>query len=137
VTADDRTRIVERLAELAAALDARDWAAVGSAFVPDAAGYSVSGRDRITRVVRDHLGGVGPTQHLLGNHRVTVEGDRARSSTYARVYHEGAGGAAGRFFECCGEYEDAWVRVDGEWLITERKFTMSIRRGDFDVLRPE
>lgn len=135
-TEGDRREITERLALLAAALDSRDWAGVSDAFTPDATGYSRTGREAVVAVVRDHLGGCGPTQHLLGNHRITVDGDRARSLTYARVHHEGADDLADRWFECCGEYDDRWARTRDGWRLCARVFTMTIRRGDFAVLRP-
>ncbi|MFI0464283.1 nuclear transport factor 2 family protein [Saccharopolyspora sp. 5N102] len=131
-----REEIVERLAELATAIDARDWAAVAAAFLPDAHGYSRDGVEAIVRQMRDHLDGCGPTQHLLGNHRVAVDGDTARSLTYARVHHVGAGPMAGRFFECMGEYDDRWVRTPGGWRLSSRTFDMRIVLGDFAVLRP-
>ncbi|MFZ3566753.1 nuclear transport factor 2 family protein [Streptomyces sp. BH097] len=133
---DDHRLIAEALARLASALDTRDWAGVAAAFTADATGYGATGVRSILTVVRNHLGGCGPTQHLLGNHRVTVDGDRARSLTYARVYHQGAGPWAGRFFECCGEYDDRWVRSEGQWLLCARTFSMTIQLGDFGVLRP-
>ncbi|MFF8596490.1 nuclear transport factor 2 family protein [Streptomyces sp. NPDC015220] len=133
---DDHRLITEGLARLASALDTRDWEGVAAAFTADATGYGVTGVENVVAVVRRHLGGCGPSQHLLGNHRVTVDGDRARSLTYARVYHQGAGSLADRFFECCGEYDDLWLRTEGRWLLCRREFTMTIRLGDFGVLRP-
>ncbi len=134
--ADDRVLIVEALADLSSALDARDWAAVGAAFTPDAHGYGQAGVDGILAVVRAHLGRCGPSQHLLGNHRIRISGDTAQSLTYARVHHAGAGAKTGSFFECLGEYEDEWVRREGVWRISKRVFDMQIQLGDFSVLRP-
>ncbi|WP_342661099.1 Uncharacterized protein Rruber_02119 [Rhodococcus ruber] len=132
----DREQIVERLAELASALDRRDWAGLGAAFTDSATGYGAAGRDGIVAVVRAHLGGCGPSQHLLGNHRIEVDGDRARSLTYARVHHVGAGPAVGASYECFGEYDDRWVRTRDGWRLTSRTFTISHDLGDFGVLRP-
>ncbi|WP_406134920.1 nuclear transport factor 2 family protein [Streptomyces sp. NBC_01089] len=136
-TLDDRRLITERLARLAAAFDTRDWEEAAATFTPEASGYGATGVENVVAVVRRHLGGCGPSQHLLGNHRVTVDGDRARSLTYARVLHQGAGPMADRFYECCGEYDDHWRRTQGQWLLCERRFTVTIQTGDFGVLRPE
>lgn len=128
---------MERLAHLAAAIDGRDWAAIAGSFTRDATGYGAYGRGAIVERMAAHLGGVGATQHLIGNHRVTLEDDhRARSLTYARVHHVGAGPMEGSFYECMGEYDDRWTRVDGAWLLTSRAFEIRISLGDFDVLRP-
>lgn len=132
----DRTLIIEQLARVAAALDRRDYDFLLEVFTPDAQGYGKDGPQAIVDQVRAHLGGVGPTQHLLGNHRVEIDGDDARSLTYARVHHVGAGPMAGSFFECLGEYDDIWRRTPAGWRLARRTFDMQIRLGDFAVLRP-
>lgn len=134
--AADRAAIVTTLARLAQATDERDWATVAATFTPDATGYGAEGVPAIVQRMRAHLEGCGPTQHLLGNHRVDVAGDVARSLTYARVYHQGAGTTAGSFFECMGEYDDRWTRAPGGWRLTSRVFAIRIRLGDPDVIRP-
>ncbi|WP_206065102.1 nuclear transport factor 2 family protein [Nocardioides sp. JQ2195] len=133
---DDRTQVIEQLAHIASALDRRDDDFLRDAFTPDAHGYGKDGAEAIVAQVRSHLGGVGATQHLLGNHRVTVDGDTARSLTYARVHHVGAGPMEGSFFECMGEYDDQWQRTPEGWKLARRRFDMQIMLGDFAVLRP-
>ena len=137
----DREQITERLADVATALDTRDWTALGALFTESAVAYGASGRDEIVSRVRDHLGGCGPSQHLLGNHRVelAVDGDDdlARSRTYARVMHVGAGDLAELIYECYGEYTDTWTRTPEGWRIRSREFHVGFDRGDWRVLRPE
>ncbi|MFB4319169.1 nuclear transport factor 2 family protein [Actinomadura sp. 21ATH] len=133
----DREAIVHALCGVATALDTRDWAALGAAFTPDARGYGANGPDAIVARVRRHLGGCGPSQHLLGNHRVHVDGDTARSFTYGRVMHAGAGPAEGLTYECFGEYEDRWARTGDGWRITYRRFRVTFELGDRSVLRPD
>lgn len=132
----DAAAIEAALYGVATALDTRDWAALGAAFAEDAHGYGKEGRAAIVAQVRAHLGGCGPSQHLLGNVRVTVDGDTARSLAYARVFHVGAGDATGAFYECMGEYRDAWARTPEGWRLTRRRFSVVIERGDRGVLRP-
>lgn len=140
----DREQILERLADFATALDRRDWALMADLMTPDVIGYGAKGPDAVVAQTHAHLGGVGPTQHLLGNHRVFFGGaggdvdrgeDWARSLTYARVYHVGAGPMAGSFFECMGEYNDQWRRTESGWKLSRRVFDMQIQLGDFAVLR--
>lgn len=143
----DRVQIIERLADVSSALDSRDWDALGALFTVDATAYGATGRSEIVTVVRAFLGGCGPSQHLLGNHRVELEFDdghpdgeqHARSRTYARVLHLGATGTEleGLTYECFGEYTDLWTRGSGGWRIRSRKFHVSFDRGDFSVLRPD
>lgn len=132
----DREDIVEALAEVAAAIDARDWDTIRRRFTPDTHAYGARGIDALIAQFGAFLGGVGPTQHLLGNHRVTVDGDTARSLTYGRIHHVGAGPMDGSFYECLGEYDDHWVRTETGWRISRRWFDIRISLGDFAVLRP-
>ena len=132
----DRDDILEALAAVAAAIDARDWGTIRARFTPDTVAYGAHGIDGLITQLEAFIGGVGPTQHLLGNHRVTVEGDTARSLTYGRIHHVGAGPMEGSFYECLGEYDDHWVRTDGRWRISRRWFEIRIELGDRAVLRP-
>jgi ketosteroid isomerase-like protein len=132
----DRTAIVELLADFAAATDARAWDTIAGLLADDCLAYGARGPAAVVRRMQDHLGGVGPTQHLLGNHRVTVSGDAARSLTYGRVHHVGAGPMTGSSYECLGEYDDRWLRTDAGWRIVRRHFDIRISLGDVAVLRP-
>lgn len=133
----DREQVVETMAELAAATDGRRWGEVAATFLPDAHGYGQRGREAIVATMRDHLDGCGPTQHLLGNHRVRVDGDRARCRAAGRVHHEGAGPMAGHCLDVMGDYEDEWVRVEGAWYLAHRHFDMRIVDGPLEVLRAD
>lgn len=132
----DLEEIRDRLARIAAATDARDWDTIRALSVPELHAYGARGIDAVIATLGAHLGGVGPTQHLLGNHRVTVDGDTARSLSYGRVHHAGAGPRAGASYECLGEYDDHWVRGPSGWLLRRRWFEIRIEIGDRSVLRP-
>jgi hypothetical protein len=134
---DDRHRIIEQLNLLAYAFDHREWELVKSVMTPDVDAYGFTGVDDvIDQSLRRHLGGCGPSQHLLGNYQVEVTGDRARTVTKARVFHQGLGERAGKSFECFGEYHDRWTRTSDGWRMTGRRFDVGIVLGDFDVLQP-
>ena len=135
-----RDEVLEAMARFAAATDARDWESLRAMLTEDAAAYGESGADAVVATMRGHLGGVGATQHLLGNHRVTLTGepdpDTARVVSYGRVHHVGAGPKRGAYYECLGEYDDTWQRRDGTWLLAARRFDIQSPLGDFSVLRP-
>lgn len=138
-TAEEQKAIVDVVVRCAAAFDLRDWNALEEVFTADASAYGVDGRDAIVRFVRGFLGGCGPSQHLLGNHHVILEGDGGRSAKSvckARVMHIGAGDNSHLSYECFGNYWDELVLTDSGWRIAHRRFEVTIARGDTSVLQP-
>jgi 3-phenylpropionate/cinnamic acid dioxygenase small subunit len=135
---NDRGAIVDLLVSLAAILDERRWDDLGLAFTEDAVAYrdGNTGLEAIERGIRSNLGGCGPSQHLLGNHRVEVVGDTARAVTAVRVLHQGDGDRAAATFECLGDYHDELVRTAAGWRISHRRFDVRMALGDRAVLRP-
>lgn len=76
--------------------DGRDWQAIGQVFSDDASacygGSTLPDRAAILAMLRHHLGGCGPTQHLLGNMQVGVDGQgQVASRIEVRASHRGAG----------------------------------------------
>lgn len=136
-TTDDAAAIVAACNLAARLFDARAWDRIGEVMLPDVEAYGCVGLESVVRdSLRAHLGGCGPSQHLLGNHEVFVDGDTAASITKARVYHQGLGARADRFFECFGDYHDTWQRTPDGWRMRTRTFDVSITLGDFSVLQP-
>ena len=137
---DDRD-IRHGLARFARLLDTKDWARLGDVFADDIAfDYGAAGEekgmDALRHNMRKHLDVCGPSQHLLANHEVFVDGDTATSITKARVYHQGAGDRHDRSFECLGDYHDTWARTADGWRMTTRRFDVHVMLGDFSVLQP-
>ena len=133
----DEAQITDLLYRLARCFDHRSWDQVGDVMDADVHAYGCQGRDAVVAdSLRRHLGGCGPSQHLLGNPVVEVAGDRATSLTYARVFHQGADELADRSFECLGEYHDTWVRRAQGWRMVGRVFEVAVTLGDPAVLRP-
>lgn len=119
------------------ALDERDWELLDEVFAPDAvARYgaadapAVRGRADIVAMVRSFLDHCGPSQHLLGNHVIDIDGDTATSVCKARVLHIGTGERAQTTYECVGVYRDRLSRSSRGWRITERTFVIDIELGD-------
>jgi 3-phenylpropionate/cinnamic acid dioxygenase small subunit len=136
----DRHAIVDLLNTYAACLDTRDWPVLNNVFHQQATGiYGVTldGRAAIVASIRGFLDGCGPSQHLLGNYQISIEGDHAESSTNARVLHLGTGKqAALKPYEAIGVYRDRYVRTDEGWRIIHRHFDVHITLGDINVLQP-
>jgi hypothetical protein len=136
----DRHAIVAVLNSYATGLDNRDWAGLDEVFDEDAtAEYAarLEGRSAIVESIRGFLGGCGPSQHLLGNYEIRIDGDRAEAVTKARVIHVGAGSRAHLTpYEAIGVYRDELARTPQGWRITHRSFDVHISIGDIAVLQP-
>ena len=138
---DDLTAIIAVLNRYADACDRRDWGLLERVFTPDVTGDYGPGHQRADRAaivasIQSNLGGCGPTQHLLGNYDVAIDGDRATTSCRVRAYHCGTGNEAGLFYECFGRYEDELLRTAEGWRITRRRMRVDIELGTRAVLKP-
>ena len=136
----DRHLIINLLNSYATCLDARDWSGLNDVFHSRAKGvYGVelNGRDQIVGAIRSFLGGCGPSQQLLGNYQISIDGDSALSSTQARVIHVGSGERADLTpYEAIGVYRDRHLRTADGWRIIERHFDVHIAIGDINILQP-
>ncbi|HIE1388035.1 TPA: nuclear transport factor 2 family protein [Pseudomonas aeruginosa] len=134
----DKARIEAVLMAYASALDQRDWRALEDVFVSEAsADYGVvgefHGRVAVVGVVRDFLERCGGTQHLLGNIRVSVEGDAAHSRCYLQATHAGVGTHLGQTMTLWGEYRDQLERREEGWRIVRRELHVQHVAGDVGV----
>ncbi len=85
-------RAIERaLILFARAMDERDWSTMAAILTHDAFGDfgtgPLAGSAAIIELIRSYLDNCGPTQHLLGNVIVEVDGDTATSLAYVRDIH--------------------------------------------------
>lgn len=116
--------IARALTRLARAMDERDWDVLLAILADDATGDlgegPLSSPQEIVGTIRRYLDACGPTQHLLGNLLVDVDGDGAQSRCYVSDMHLGRGEAAGLTFATLGDYHDRWRRIDGQWRLAHR-----------------
>lgn len=133
----DWVEIVGALNRFGAILDAREWDRIEEVITPDAVLYGQQGAAAIVdNNLRHYLGGCGPSQHLLGNYDVAIDGDVATSNTLVRAYHRGAGDRADKWFESYGVYHDRWRRTADGWRMTNREMEITANVGDISVLQP-
>lgn len=121
----DRLEVAEALARYAYGIDDRDFDAVRALFTPDAhLDYTASGgpagdRDEVIAWIESGMGVVGPSQHLVSNVVVDLDGDEATSRCLLfnpmimplkdpLLLYLGGG------------YQDRWRRTDDGWRIVER-----------------
>ena len=124
--------------------DGRDWRRIGEVFSDDASatygGHARPDRAAILAMLRNNLGGCGPTQHLLGNLGVditTADGLHTVNSRIAvRAAHRGAGEKRHETYECMGQYQDRWCKTDQGWRIAHRQMVVAFEFGNRRVLGP-
>lgn len=142
---DLETLIAEReiaraIHRFARAMDERDWAALDGVLIEEATADMgmglVSGRAAIVAFMRSFLDDCGPTQHLIGNLLVEVDGERATSRCYVSDMHKGLGEKAQLTFSTLGEYHDSWVRRGGRWWMSHRHKLNRAQLGSIEVLGP-
>lgn len=138
-------QVLNRYAQLC---DGRDWALIDQVFSDQAtARYGMRplpNRAAILDMLRNHLGGCGPTQHLLTNLVVDVdlpEGVDAQaplvtSRTAVRASHRGAGDKAAKTYECMGYYQDRWTHTATGWRIAHREMHVGFEFGSRSLLGP-
>jgi hypothetical protein len=129
------------LVDYARLCDERDWERIDQVFAPDASaeygGWPLADRAAILKMLQRHLGGCGPTQHLLGNLLVDhLEPAAARSRVAVRAAHLGSGALAAERYECLGEYRDLWTLTPAGWRIRHRRMVVTLEYGSRQVLRP-
>jgi hypothetical protein len=140
VHADDLEAIASVLNGYAEAVDRRRWHLFDAIFASDVettfAGGTFTGLPATVAYLRSKLGGCGPTQHLLGNFQIRIDGKTAHSECKVRAWHAGAGELAGKTFELLGCYHDELRETEGGWRITKRRLETVASFGSPEVLRP-
>ncbi len=138
--ADDRFAIIAVLDRYAECLDTRDWRGLADVFTADVemdfGVWQAADLDAVRANIAAFLGGCGPSQHLLGNYRITLEGDAASSRCYCRVMHFGKGEHEGKTFESWIEYADELVRTAEGWRSRKRLARAIMNQGDVSLLGP-
>jgi len=115
------------LAHYTRSIDSKNWAGLGDVFAEDcikerlgldrlSGEVLMSGGAQIISDLSTSLGACGPTQHLLGNHVVSLQGDgELETLTYVRAFHRGAGSNAEFWLDVVGEYRVRWRLLPAGW----------------------
>jgi 3-phenylpropionate/cinnamic acid dioxygenase small subunit len=122
----DGEPVVAVLVRYARAVDTRDWALLRTCFTDEViCDYgdlgSWRGADAVIAFMDEAHAGMGPTQHLLSNFQVDIDGDRAEAVSYVHAVTVLAS-HPDDWFDTVGIYEDRLrLGADG-WRIAERTF---------------
>jgi SnoaL-like domain len=126
---DDRAEIIEIINLYALAIDAQRWDLFDRIFTPDCAvDYGSAARWQGLEVFKQDFAAFhapfDATQHMMANHQVRIEGDRAWALTYGSwrlVRHAAADlGTGGPLWDGTGWYDDELVRSPQGWRIANR-----------------
>ena len=138
--ADDRFAIIATLDRYAECLDTRDWEGLSDVFTDDVQidfmAWQADSLDAVRANIRSFLDGCGPSQHLLGNYRINLDGDNASSRCYCYVMHQGKGEHEGKCYETWIEYSDELRRGPNGWRSFQRVAKPQMHRGDVSLLGP-
>lgn len=120
----DRQAVADLMVRYADCVDARDFDGAAATFAEDGTadyltGRLHRGRPEIARVLGGILRHFERTSHHLTNHRAWIDGDAARAVTYVYAFHRMADGD--RPWHFWGRHDDRLRRVDGAWLIADRR----------------
>lgn len=133
----DRLALGQLMVEYVEAIDAKDWDALDAVFTPDAhLDYESSGGPEgkgdyptIRAWLQKSLAMFPMTQHLIGQSRITIDGDTAQCRTMFNnpmgvpvnddgIYDESGTGL--HIFTVGGIYEDTCVRTPDGWKISQK-----------------
>jgi hypothetical protein len=132
--------IQRALYRFARAMDERDWAALDAVVAVDATADMglgpLHGRAAIVALMRSFLDECGPTQHLLGNLTIDIDGASAHSRCYVSDMHKGLGDKSELTFSTLGEYHDRWRKEQGVWRMVHRHKLNRAHIGAIEVLGP-
>ena len=136
----DERDIQRQLIRFARAMDERNWPALEAICNPDIVAEfgtgEVTGSAAVVELIRAYLDHCGPTQHLLGNILIDVNGDEATSEAYVADIHLSANADSDDYFRTLGNYMDRWVRVGDSWRLAERRKDNRALMGTMAVFNP-
>ncbi len=139
----DRLAIIDVMSTYATGLDARDWPLWRSVFTDEvlfdlSSWTGIPGRvlnaDRVVAAQAREFAELTVTQHFMTNHRVTIDGDRARLLAHMRAEHwitlePRAGDRHTERYTMFGYYDDKLVRTLDGWKIAEMQLNVTHTEG--------
>jgi ketosteroid isomerase-like protein len=121
------------------ALDDKDYERLRDVFLPDAVADVAElceGVDAIVARVRRALDPLDASQHVITNHDVSVDGDRATCRSQLVAQHVRKAAEGGRTYVVGGFYEDLLERTPAGWRIRRRDLTITWTDGNRRVVQP-
>lgn len=135
----DRDDIIDIAVDYTWALDTKQLDLLRDVFLPDATamlrGVECNGIDAIIERIGGAILRLDATQHLVGNHRVRVDGDAATHRCHLQSQHVKHGTEGGDNFIVGGYYDDRFVRTPDGWRIAHRTMQQLWVEGNVAVVK--
>ena len=142
--ASEELAVAETVYRYATGVDRRDWALYRSLFA-DTVAIDFSSYDSdlpLRQMSADEwvaglvplFTGLAATQHSMTNPLATIDGDTAAITMYVQAHHVFDPTDAASWYTIGGYYEDTLARVDGRWLLTGVRLTVTWRAGDPEIM---
>lgn len=134
----DKQDVEEVLVRYAASVDGKNYEGFKEVFVADATahygfGETIKGRQAIVDFIKRTMVKTSGSQHLLGNYRIAVDGDKATSTTSVQAILVGLGDYKGQSVVLWGEYKDRLERRPEGWRIVHRELAAINATGDIGL----
>ena len=94
----------------------------------------LDGVEAIIDRIRHALEPLDDSQHLIGNHQVTIDQDTATCRCYLQAQHIRHAAVGGANFIVAGVYSDDLVRTTDGWRIRHRTLTVQWTDGNPKVV---
>jgi ketosteroid isomerase-like protein len=138
----DKAAVSDVVYSYATAVDTRDWALFRSLFMDplllDFSTFHPSLKREISvdelLEISMKLSGFDSTQHLMGNHRHTIDGDRATCISYLHAGHFMTRDGKQYASFLCGYYTYEMQRRPDGWKIDRYGLTVTAEYGDLQVM---
>jgi hypothetical protein len=141
----DRLEIIELTSRLLLLIDARDWTAAEELFADqvDVDYTSLTGGEPGTVARSDLVGGwrknlehLEATQHLHGNHVISLDGDEATCVTNVQGTHVRPNATGGPLWTVGGRYDFRLTRTPSGWRISAMSLTVKWASGNQQIMQP-
>lgn len=140
----DKLDVAETVYRYATGVDRRDWAMYRSVFAdtvtidfssfdPQLASRVLDADDWVAGVV-PLFTGLAASQHSMTNPLARVEGDAATITMSVQAHHVYDPDDAASWYTVGGYYDDTLERVDGQWLLSGVRLTVTWRAGDPGIM---
>lgn len=134
---EDISEVIDLTISYCWCLDARDWEKFSTLFVPEATAllgeHSFQSFEAIKKKCSESLTPLDASHHMVTNHQVQINGDKATSRCYMQAQHIKHSATGGPNAIIAGTYEHELIRIDETWKIAHYVLTKVWEDGNKEV----